>query len=178
LRFDAALALVLATSVHAAEDPAGKAVARIFPPPAVLERRTIELTDPQATRIEKEAGTAPPSRSVDSFVARTTDGGVAGYAYLDRHLVRTLEETLLVALDANARIVRVEVVEFREPPEYEPSPRWYAQFEGRTLAPDLQLKRGIRTLAGATLSSRAATDAVRRVLVLHASLHPTSSPTP
>ena len=173
MRFERILfALLLATSVHAAEDPAAKAVARIFPPPSVLERRTIELTAEQATRIEKEAGTAPSSKSVDSFVVRGADGAITGYAYLDRHLVRTLEETLLVALDAGAHIVRVEVVAFREPPEYKPTDRWYAQFEGRALTPDLQLKRGIRTLAGATLSSRAATDAVRRVLVLHGLLHP------
>jgi Na+-translocating ferredoxin:NAD+ oxidoreductase RnfG subunit len=173
LRFDRILfALLLATSVRAADDPAALAVARIFPPPLALERRTIELTDEQAARIEKDAGTAPSSRKVDSFVAHDGSGGIAGYAYLDRHLVRTLEETLLVALDAKAHIVRVEVVEFKEPPEYEPTTRWYAQFEGRTLTPDLQLKRGIRTLAGATLSSRAATDAVRRVLVLHGLLYP------
>ena len=124
------------------------------------------------------AGTAPTSRDVVSFVAHSPsgDGPPAGYAYLDRHLVRTLEETLLVVLDPAGQVRRVEILDFAEPPEYRVSPRWLAQFEGRSLDPELQLKRGIRTLAGATLSSRAATDAVRRVLAIHAILHPAAEP--
>lgn len=168
-----ALGLVCTTTAGAGEDPAA-AAARIFPAPLVVERRVVVLTDDQSARMRTMAGTAPTSRELTTFVAREPgDGGaVAGHAYLDRHLVRTLEETLLVAVDPAGRVLRVEVVEFAEPPEYRASERWLAQFEGRALAPELQLKRGIRTLAGATLSARAATDAVRRVLAAHAILHP------
>jgi FMN-binding domain len=171
-----ALALGAIASARAAGDPADRAAARVFPPPLALERGSVELTAEQSARIRADAGTAPPSSRVESFVAREPSGSPAGYAYVDRHLVRTLEETLLVALDPAARVLRVEVLEFDEPPEYQPSERWFQQFEGRTLSPELRLKRGIRTLAGATLSSHAATDAVRRVLALHRVLHPGTEP--
>jgi len=162
----------------AAGAAAAQDAARVFPPPLVLERGSVELTAEQSERIRIAAGTAPPSSHIETFVAREPGGAAAGYAYLDRHLVRTLEETLFVALDPAARVVRVEVLAFDEPPEYRPSVRWFQQFEGRTLSPELRLKRGIRTLAGATLSSHAATDAVRRVLALHGILHPAPEPAP
>jgi Na+-translocating ferredoxin:NAD+ oxidoreductase RnfG subunit len=65
---------------------------------------------------------------------------------------------------------------FTEPPEYQTSERWLAQFNGRALDPELALKRGIRALSGATLSSQAATDAVRRVLAIHQRLQQSQAP--
>ena len=160
---------MLALPAAAAPDQAAEAAARVFPAPAVLERQVLELDAAEAARVKDLAGTAPPSRQIVRFVAHAsaTDSAPTGYAYLDRHLVRTLEETLLIAVDPQGKIVRIEVVNFAEPQEYKPSARWYQQMEGHTLSKELELKRGIRTLAGATLSSRAATDAVRRALAEH-----------
>jgi Na+-translocating ferredoxin:NAD+ oxidoreductase RnfG subunit len=59
-------------------------------------------------------------------------------------------------------------VTFREPLEYMPRKGWYEQYEGQELDDDLALKRNIRPVTGATLTARATTDAVRRVLALHA----------
>ena len=42
-----------------------------------------------------------------------------------------------------------------------------AALEGRKLDDDLALKRGIRSVTGATLTARATTEAVRRILALH-----------
>ena len=163
-----ALAPALALAASVASDPAADAAARVFPAPAVLERQVLELVAAEAARVKALAGTAPPSRQIVRFVARASSGDtIVGWAYLDRHLVRTLEETLLIAIDLEGRVLRVEVVNFAEPQEYKPSTRWYQQMEGHTLTKELELKRGIRTLAGATLSSRAATDAVRRALAEH-----------
>jgi hypothetical protein len=160
--------LALALPASAAADPAAEAAARVFPAPAVLEQQVFELDAAEAAQVKKRAGTAPPSSRIVRYVARAAAAEeIVGYAYVDRHLVRTLEETLLIAVDPAGRIVRIEVVNFAEPPEYKPSPRWYKQMEGHTLTRELEIKRGIRTLAGATLSSRAATDAVRRALAEH-----------
>jgi len=53
-----------------------------------------------------------------------------------------------------------------EPEDYLPSGRWLQQFPGRRLE-DLGARQGLRALTGATLSSRAVTQAARRVLALH-----------
>ena len=94
-------------------------------------------------------------------------GEAGGTAYFDAHRVRTLPETLMVAVDPEGRVRRLEILSFAEPPEYIPREAWYGQFTGQPLSQDLALKRRIRATTGATLTARATTDAVRRVLAIH-----------
>jgi len=143
---------------------------RLFPPPASTAKDTLFLTGEEARLAAEEAGAPLPSKIVTRYVARRKDDAgerIVGHVYVDTHVVRTAAETLLIVVGTDARVRRIEVLTFDEPPEYRPSPRWYAQFEGRGLDRDLDLRRGIRTLAGATLSSRSTTEAVRRVLAVH-----------
>ena len=136
-------------------------------PEATIARETLFLTDDQRTSAAETSGTDVASAIVTRFVATGSDGEVVGYAYLDTHRVRTLPETMLVVLDADGTVRRVEVVTFREPLEYMPRRGWYEQYEGRKLDEDLALKRAIRPVTGATLTARATTEAVRRVLAIH-----------
>lgn len=171
----AAVALLASLALSSEAAPAGKAsavdaaLARLFPPPATVVKDTLFLTDEQAGAAERESGLELPSRIVTRYVGRGAGEGrpVIGFAYLDTHLVRTLPETLLIAVGIDGEVRRVEVLTFAEPPEYEPSRRWFEQFEGRELDESVRLRRDIRTLSGATLSSKAATEAVRRVLAVH-----------
>ena len=102
------------------------------------------------------------------YVATGENGAVVGWAYLDTHRVRTLPETLMIVLDSEGTVRRVEVVTFREPLEYMPREGWYGQYEGQELDDNLALKRDIRPVTGATLTARATNEAVRRVLAIHA----------
>jgi hypothetical protein len=95
------------------------------------------------------------------------DGAVVGTAYLDVHRVRTLKEALMVVVGSDHRVRRIEILAFAEPADYLPRGSWYAQFVGRRLDGELNLKHGIRGITGATLTARATTSAVRRVLALH-----------
>jgi hypothetical protein len=103
---------------------------------------------------------------VTRYVARQ-DGAVVGTAYLDTHRVRTLQETLMIVVAPDGTVERVDVLTFGEPEEYLPKALWFEQFDGRPLDDDLAVKRGIRGITGATLSSHAATEAVRRTLAIH-----------
>ena len=136
-------------------------------PGSTTTRETLFLTDDQMARVEEMAGSPPTSAMITRFTAEV-DGASVGYAYLDTHRVRTLPETLMIVLDADGAVTRVEVVVFREPLEYIPRPGWYDLFEGQGLSDDLALKRGIRPVTGATLTARATTEAVRRALSIHA----------
>jgi hypothetical protein len=80
--------------------------------------------------------------------------------------VRTLNETAMVAVDTSGKVLRVEVVAFREPQEYLAKEGWKKQLEGRRLDGELKLNRAIRPLSGATLTAHALTDAARRSLAL------------
>ena len=154
----------------AGDESVAAALARAFEAGAGVrvEKATLYLSEDQAGRAAALAGMPLPSRIVTRYAARAGDGALLGHGYVDSHIVRTKPETLLIVVAPDATVRRIEVLAFEEPRDYLPSGRWYAQFEGRALDDDLGLRRGIRTLSGATLSSRSTTDAVRRALAAHA----------
>jgi len=144
-----------------------------FPEPAVVERRTAFLSVAQVAQARALAGedAEDPPSVVTYYVARR-DGRVIGVAYFDAHRVRTLPEVLMFVVGPEGTIQRTEVVQFSEPPEYRPLPAWLAQLLGRPLAPELSMKGDLRAMTGATLTSRAAVRAARRILALHAIIQP------
>ncbi len=135
-------------------------------PGAKIERRTVFLSEVQVARAQKLAGGEAPAPLVHPYVA-TRDVAVIGTAYFDSHLVRTLSETLMVIVDSLGKVARVEVLVFNEPDNYLPRAAWYGQYSGRGLDSELALQRAIRGVTGATLTARATTQAVRRVLAVH-----------
>jgi Na+-translocating ferredoxin:NAD+ oxidoreductase RnfG subunit len=145
-------------------------------PGAAVERETRFLDDEQAKRIEGE-GVKLGSRVVIRYVGTRT-GDRVGVAYFDTHIVRTLAETIMVLVDPQGKVTRIEILSFEEPPDYLPREKWLDQFDGAELSDELSLKRGIRAIAGATLSSRAVTDAVRRVLAIDRELRPAAPKPP
>lgn len=138
-------------------------------PGCSIERGTAYLTSVEVERARELAGTAPTSTVVHAYRALRPEapGGLCGTAYLDSHRVRTLAETVMVAIDPSGGIVRVEVLSFDEPPDYLPRRAWYAQFDRQALVDTTELGRAIRPVTGATLTARATTDAARRALALH-----------
>lgn len=151
-----------------------EALALAFPG-AAIERRTIYLQPEQLERASFLAGQKVESALVVAYVA-TKDGAISGTAYFDAHLVRTLPETLMVAVDGAGRVLRVEVLTFDEPEDYLPRPAWYEQFVGEDLGPELALKKAIHPVTGASLTARATTDAVRRALALDRVLREAKGP--
>ena len=81
--------------------------------------------------------------------------------------MRTLPETLMVVVDPQGKVGRVEVLAFAEPEDYLPPGAWYGQFRGQGLGDELALGHHIRAVTGASLTARATTEAVRRVLAVH-----------
>ncbi len=142
---------------------------RLAYPGATFAAERIFLTADQQKRASERAGLAIPSALVGRYTA-TKDGTRVGRAYVDTHTVRTKKETLLVSLDASGSLKRVDVTAFLEPPEYQAPQPFLNQYAGKALTGDLHLQRAIRPIAGATLTARAVTDAVRRVLAIDAEL--------
>ena len=133
---------------------------------AQIERGTVYLTDEQREQAEELAGSELAGAIVHPYTARK-DGQLVGTAWVDSHRVRTLRQTVLVVVGPDQRVRRVELLAFGEPEEYVPRASWYAQFNGRALDSELDLRRGIRGVSGATLTARATTSAVRRALAVH-----------
>ena len=139
-----------------------------FSEPADIQRVTVFLDEGQFQNARRLAGRDVPldQRVVTYYVGRI-DGQLLGIAYFDAHRVRTMREVAMVVVSPEGTVDRVEVLSFREPPEYRASGPWIEQLVGRALSDDLAVNRGVINLTGATLTAGALTRAVRRVLALH-----------
>ncbi len=125
----------------------------------------VYLTEEQAERIAEISREEIRTRIYARYVARR-NGVVVGRAYVDTHVVRTKRESLLISLESDGRVRRIDVTAFLEPPEYVPSDRWRRQYYERPLGDDIAIHRAIRPIAGGTLTTHAVNSAVRRVLAL------------
>jgi electron transport complex protein RnfG len=162
-----AIVMVLVSSVCFAKTITREEALKSAFPGTEIHSEVLFLTEAEKKEAEKASGASITTL----LVARsdlTQNGKAAGRAYLDTHVVRTKKESLLVMLNPDGSLKRVEVVAFLEPPEYMPSDRWYRQFDGKALNENLKLDRDIRAVTGATLTARATTEAVRRVMAIDA----------
>ena len=148
-------------------------------PDAEVERRTAFLDEGQLARARELAGSdVPVEAGIVTYYLAQRGGAPVGVAYFDPHRVRTLPEVLMIVLDPDARVRRVETVSFHEPPEYRAPDGWLRQFHGRGAEDDLSLTGAIAPITGATLTARAVSAAVRRTLALHRVIDPFSGAVP
>ena len=152
-----------------------QALRAAFPEADRIQKKTYVLTARQSEEIRRSARTPLPSRIVTLHTAWRGDQ-LLGRAHIDVHGVRTKSEALLVVLDASGEVRSVQVLAFYEPIDYLPTQRWYDQFVGKRRGDDLRLARDVHAVAGATLSARAATASVRRMLAYHRVLLAAAAP--
>jgi len=143
-----------------------EALALAFPGAERVESKTLFLTEAQAAEIQSLAKARQESRLIRYYVGWTGDE-VLGYAFIDTHVVRTKTETFMVVLSADGSVLESRVLAFHEPPEYMPPQRWLDQFQGQPLSPELNVRRKIAGIAGATMSAHALTAGVRRVMACY-----------
>lgn len=160
-----ALTLFVATSILGAALPAREDALKLAFPGATFTRKEHFLTDAQGIQVKQLSQRDLPGLWWVSYEA-VKDGKRVGVAFFDTHRVRTLNETALVAVNNEGKVMRVEVIQFHEPQEYMASEAWRQQIKGHALDDELSLKRAIRPLSGATLTANALTDASRRCLAL------------
>jgi len=143
-----------------------EALALAFPDADRVEARNWVLTDEQAGRIEELSRAKLDSKLVR--VWRGAKGGaLLGWALIDVHTVRTQAEALMVVLTPEGSVRTVRMLAFHEPLDYLPPERWYEQFDAKTKDDPLRVGGDIHGIAGATLSSRATADGVRRALAIY-----------
>ncbi len=161
----AVLLWAAATTVPAADLASRDEALRSVYPGAEFRAERVFLTSGEMDDARRQSGQEIASPLIARYLV-FENGRPAGRAYVDTHVVRTKKESLLICLDQEGRVKRIEVTAFLEPSEYQAPAPFYAQYAGRPLNPDLQLNRAIRPIAGATLTARSANEAVRRVLAI------------
>ena len=143
-----------------------EALALAFPDAERVEARNWVLTDEQAGRIEELSRAKLDSKLVRAWRGAKGDT-ILGWALIDVHTVRTQAEAFLVVLTPEGSVRTVRMLAFHEPLDYLPPERWYEQFDGKTRDDPLRVGGDIHGIAGATLSSRATADGVRRALAIY-----------
>lgn len=143
-----------------------EAIRAAFPEADAIEKQTLFLTDGQKKQIETLARTRLDSKLVTLYIG-TRGRQLLGYAFIDVHTVRTLPEAIMVVLSPEGQVTSTLLLAFYEPLDYMPNEHWLKQFDQTNLTTDLRIGGKIAGITGATLTARAMTESVRKVLALY-----------
>ena len=132
---------------------------------AQIENLALFPDGQQSAAIQKTAKVKLESGMFTFYVGKQ-QGKILGYAAIETMTVRTKPETLMIVLSPAGEVRKVVTLAFHEPPEYQPPERWFEQLNGKPLA-DIDFNKGIQGISGATLSTRAAVNSVRKVLAVY-----------
>ncbi len=143
-----------------------QALREAFPDATRIERETKVVIGDEYDRIKAITKDDRPAKVVVIHTAYRDDL-LLGYGHIDVHNVRTKPEAFLVVLTPDGVVRSVRVLAFHEPLDYLPTDRWYGQFAGKTRQDRLRVGGDIHGVVGATLSTQAASDGVRRMLAYY-----------
>jgi hypothetical protein len=140
-------------------------VASIASPALAVQYLSVDaaqkLAFPSANRFVENDGRTWKAQAGDKLL---------GLFVLDHVIGKHLYIDYAVALDTNGRVMRVEILQYRE--SYGGEVReggWLAQFVGKGSGSALKVGGDIRNISGATLSSLHITEGVKRILANYGS---------
>ena len=129
------------------------------------KKENILLSQAERESIEKMSMTKLYGGLALRYITKCSNGKIA-FHYIDSHIVRTLNETIVVTIEEE-KIDSFIVSSFNEPPEYIAPKKWYAQFNGTKGDQVLRAREQIDALSGATLTVNASINAANKILALH-----------
>ncbi|MDD5410572.1 MAG: FMN-binding protein [Methylobacter sp.] len=130
-----------------------------------VEQLSLFPDEQQVTKIE-ELSKSKLDSGLFTFYVGKNQGKILGYAAIETGTVRTKPETLMIVLTPDGELRNVATLAFHEPPEYQPPERWFEQLYKRPLA-EMDFNKGVDGISGATLSTRAAINSIRKVLAIY-----------
>ena len=138
-----------------------------FPMADQFAEAKLQPTTEELKVIEKQTGHKEHGEKTRCWLARRGTN-LLGVLFVDRALGKHELIDYAVAVSPDGRVLMVEILEYREHYGAQiTNAMWRAQFSGITTASKLKLSDDIYNISGATLSCRAVTDGVKRVLAIH-----------
>lgn len=132
---------------------------------AQIEQLSLFPEESQIAKIETDAKVKLDSGLFTFYVGKDRDE-ILGYAAIETSTVRTKPETLMIVLTPEGELRKVYTLAFHEPPEYQAPERWFEQLYKRPLA-EMDFNKGVDGISGATLSTRAALNSIRKVMTIY-----------
>jgi hypothetical protein len=138
-----------------------------FPTATRFAEADVIYTPADIAQIEKLSGQKVQTKGEQVWKA-FAESRFLGFFILDYVIGKHLVIDYAVALDPQGRVLRVEILQYRESYGGEiTNEDWLKQFVGKTSRDPLEIGQDIRNISGATLSSRHVTDGIKRVLALY-----------
>ena len=164
----AVASVVISVPGHATQDLSVEQAQRLsFPEATRFVEAHIVYRPADVAAIEQRSGQKVRTRGEQVWRAEA-DGRLLGFFIVDYVIGKHEAIDYSVAIGADGRMRRVEILEYRESYGGEIANRdWLAQFIGKSGADGLKPGSDIRIISGATLSSRHVTEGIKRVLAIH-----------
>jgi len=163
-----------ARCVHAQPDGAvheylshDEALLEVFPGSATYRVETITLDDDRVQQAEASLYRKIAERTVDVTLCYDDEGRFMGYAVVSDEQGKYRPITFVVGIEPDFKVKKVAVMVYREDRGGEVRmPRFLYQYRGKSVDDPLRVNRDIVNISGATISARAITDGVKKVLFL------------
>lgn len=130
-----------------------------------IEQLSLFPDEQQVETIQQLAKVKLDSGLFTFYVGKNQDK-ISAYAAIETRTVRSKPETLMIVLTPDGELRNVYTLAFHEPPEYMPPDQWFEKLAKRPLA-DMDFNKGVDGIAGATLSTRAGIDSIRKVMAIY-----------
>jgi Na+-translocating ferredoxin:NAD+ oxidoreductase RnfG subunit len=177
LKQDAPLANPFVEEAHATVlSTMEEALAAFFPGVPEIQREVKLLTDAQKSAIREKARVDldPELGGQYQFFVGKLDGEIVGYAVDDYVRGKWGLIHYAIHLDPQGQILKVMVLEYKEKRGRPVAKRRFLkQFKGKTIDDKIKLKKDIRGVTGASISSRGMTDGVRKMVHVFHEAYPT-----
>lgn len=160
------------------------ALKKVFGEGVEINVETKELVDPELSKIKDRLDGSlvyfqkgSKSKEVEcencvDFHFALKDGKKIGVAIFDEEPGKWGPVDFIIALDLNGTVTRVEVLSYEEKRGQPIARRSYmSQYDGKTSKSHLTVGKDITGVSGATISSRCATFAVKKAIVLYEELY-------
>jgi Na+-translocating ferredoxin:NAD+ oxidoreductase RnfG subunit len=138
----------------------------MFPEGATSARKTLDLSDADLVALSKSLGRRVDVRRYAYLDVRTEKGAV-GFIFMLDVIGESQPITFAIGVTADGALQDVQVMVYREPQgEAIQEQRFRKQFVGKRSKDPITLDKDIDAISGATISSRSATFAARKGLLL------------
>jgi H+/Na+-translocating ferredoxin:NAD+ oxidoreductase subunit G len=166
----AALALLATTAGAARADQvyytSRDLLADFFRSSQAVTYKKVAIDGTETARVAQRLGYTPAKSSYTFYIA-TSGGHVDGYAFIDEEKGEHLPITFAVKLSPTGKVMRQEIVVYREARGDEVrDEKFRAQFVGKGANDPIDTGNDINVVSGATISSRAMAVGVKRAVVL------------
>jgi hypothetical protein len=132
---------------------------------ATVEQLSSFPDDQQIAEIQKISKVKLDSGLFTFYVGKNQDK-ILAYAAIETRTVRTQPETLMIVLTPEGDLRNVYTLAFHEPSEYMPPDRWFEKLAKLPLI-DMDFNKSVDGISGATLSTHAGIDSIRKVMAIY-----------